>query len=144
MKKYSLSFPKKRVLFTTQLNVHIGLINYGGHLGNDSFLTILHEARIQYLRSMNYSETDISGHGILIKDAQIEYKQQVLYGQTLECRIAVDDVSRSSCAMYYALYLLEENIPKSLVCLARTTIVFIDIQEKKISPIPEDFLSRIL
>ena len=38
--------------FTTSIPVRITDINYGGHVGNDTVLSIIHEARMQFLKSM--------------------------------------------------------------------------------------------
>ena len=35
--------------FATELEVRVGDVNYGGHLGNDALLGLLHEARIRFL-----------------------------------------------------------------------------------------------
>ena len=42
--------------FSTTLRVRVSDINYGGHLGNDALLSMLHDARLQYLQAMDYSE----------------------------------------------------------------------------------------
>ena len=41
--------------FSTQIPVRITDINYGGHLGNDALLALLHEARVQFLRRYGYT-----------------------------------------------------------------------------------------
>ena len=54
--------------FQTEVTVRIGDINYGGHLGNDAVLSLAHEARLQYFKSLGYSEIDIEGVGIVLAD----------------------------------------------------------------------------
>ena len=36
--------------FRTEIPVRITDLNYGGHLGNDALLGLLHEARVHFLR----------------------------------------------------------------------------------------------
>ena len=36
--------------FQTTIPIRITDVNYGGHVGNDSILSILHEIRIQFLK----------------------------------------------------------------------------------------------
>ena len=57
--------------FDTTVTVRIGDINYGGHLGNDAVLSLVHEARLQYFKSLGYSEIDIEGVGIVLADAVV-------------------------------------------------------------------------
>jgi len=44
------------MVFSTEIPVRITDINYGGHLGNDSILSIVQEARVRFLNKYNYSE----------------------------------------------------------------------------------------
>ena len=47
--------------FSTDIDVHVGYVNYAGHLGNDSVLAIANEARIRFLKILGYSDTDVEG-----------------------------------------------------------------------------------
>ncbi len=49
--------------FTTEIQVRIGDINYGGHLGNDTVLSLIHEARVRFLQKYNFREANIGGIG---------------------------------------------------------------------------------
>ena len=51
MARLTLDLPS-RFPFSTELEVQVGHINYGGHLGNDSMLSLVHEARVRYLRHL--------------------------------------------------------------------------------------------
>ena len=50
--------------FSCQIPVRITDINYGGHVGNDTVLSIIHEARMQFFKSMGYTEMDFGGDGL--------------------------------------------------------------------------------
>ncbi len=43
-------------LFSATLEVRISDINYGNHLGHDSLVSLLHEARVRFLRHLGYTE----------------------------------------------------------------------------------------
>ena len=45
MGRVKIKFPAENPLFITTIHVRIGDINYGGHVGNDAILSIIHEAR---------------------------------------------------------------------------------------------------
>ena len=69
--------------FTTQIPVRISDINYGNHLGNDAVLSLVHEARVRFLKEFGYTELDIEGAGIMMADVAIVYKSQGYYGDIL-------------------------------------------------------------
>lgn len=50
-----------RFQFSTDIRVRISDINYGMHVGHDSFLTITHEARVRFLKSLGATEGDVFG-----------------------------------------------------------------------------------
>ncbi|MCH5718100.1 acyl-CoA thioesterase [Niabella hibiscisoli] len=45
--------------FSTSIAIRITDVNYGGHVGNDAILSIIHEARLQFLKALGYSEMNI-------------------------------------------------------------------------------------
>lgn len=83
MHKIKLKF-EGEVMFSTTMAVRVSDINYGGHVGNDRFVSIIHEARVRWLNSIGYkSELDIDGLGLIQKDLAVDYKKEVKYGQDL-------------------------------------------------------------
>lgn len=137
MAKVQIDFPEK-VLFTTHLDVRITDLNYGNHLGNDSVLSLLHEARVRFLQHFGFSEMDLGGVGIIMSDAAIQFRREVFYGEQLEISIAVTDISRAAFDICYKV-----SSAGNLVALAKTGIVCYDYQARKVSAIPEVFLQRI-
>ena len=47
--------------FSTELEIRITDINYGGHLGNNSVLGLIHEARLRLLVDKGFIEQNIDG-----------------------------------------------------------------------------------
>ena len=138
MARIKLKLPEK-FYYTAMIEVRITDLNYGGHLGNDTILSIIHEARVRFLNSLGYSETDIEGIGIIMSDAVIVYKNQAFYGDRLKIEIGAGEFSRKSCDFFYRIS-KEENV---IVALCKTGIVFYDYQSKKPVRVPENFLSRL-
>lgn len=71
MAKIKIELPN-RFSFSTLIPVRITDINYGGHVGNDTVLSILHEARVQFLNHFGYQELNESGVGLIMKDVAID------------------------------------------------------------------------
>jgi YbgC/YbaW family acyl-CoA thioester hydrolase len=138
MARIKLQMPEN-FLFTTQISVRITDINYGNHLGNDSLLSIIHEARMRFLKSMNYSEDNVEGMGIMLADAAIVYKSQAFYGDELTIEIGVGEISKKSCDLYYRITKTDDKV----VALSKTSIVFYDYQSQKPVRIPNGFLRKL-
>lgn len=137
MARISIAFPE-HIHFTTTLDVRITDLNYGGHLGNDSVLSLLHEARVRFLQYLGYTEMDVAGAGIIMSDAAIQFKSEAFYGEQLTIDIAVGEHSRVSFDMFYRIHSREK-----LVAVAKTGIVFFDYTNRKVVPIPEAFLQAV-
>ncbi len=61
--------------FAVAIPVRITDLNYGAHLGNDALLSLLHEARVQFLAHLGMAEFDPDTRlGFIMVDVAIEYK----------------------------------------------------------------------
>lgn len=127
-------------LFETRLQVRISDVNYGGHLGNDAVLGLVHEARVRFLRSVGCSEIDVGGAGIIMADAVIVYKSEAFAGDELRIRIGIDDVKRSAVDMLYQLVRLSDD---QEIARAKTGLVFFDYQARKIARMPQRFAQAL-
>ena len=138
MARIKIQMPDK-YLFTTQIKVRITDINYGNHLGNDSLLSIIHEARMRFLKSINYSEDNVEGMVIMLADAAIIYKSQAFYGDELTIEIGISEISKKSCDLYYHV----TKADNKTVALCKTAIVFYDYKNQKPARIPAGFLEKL-
>ena len=53
--------------FSIEMTVRITDLNYGGHLGNDTMLSLIHESRIAFLARHGFSEMDCGGVSLNFK-----------------------------------------------------------------------------
>jgi acyl-CoA thioesterase FadM len=135
MGRVKLALPEQ-FIFTTEISVRISDVNYGGHLGNDSVLSIIHETRVRFLAAHNYSELNVCGAGLIQSDAVIVYKTEAFYGDIITVDLALGDFSATGCDFIYRLTREADN--KELV-RAKTGIVFYDYEKKKLLRVPEEF-----
>src|SRR6201999_984366 len=89
--------------FTTEIPVRITDLNYGGHVGNDSILSIIHEIRVQVLNHHGYKELDVAGVGLIMADVTIEFRAELFYGETLRASVAAAEFSRVGFDLYFKL-----------------------------------------
>jgi acyl-CoA thioester hydrolase len=133
--RIELNLPKT-FAFSTDVHVRISDINYGNHLGNDALLSLVHEARLQFLQSRGFSELDIDGCGLILTDAVIVYKSQGFHGDLLTILAAVGDFNKYGCDFFYKV--IRKNGGKE-VARAKTGIVFFDYNRQKMVPVPAAF-----
>ena len=139
MPRIKIELPEK-FLFQTEISVRITDINYGGHLGNDSLLSIIHEARVRFLKHLGYSEKEVEGSGIIMTDAAIQYKTESFYGDDLLIEVGVTDFSKIGCDIVYRI---TNSNSKKEIAIAKTGIVFFDYMNKKVIAVPDQFKSKI-
>jgi acyl-CoA thioester hydrolase len=122
--------------FRTEIQIRIGDINYGGHLGNDAVLSIVHEARIQFLKSLGYSELDIEGTAIMMTDAVVIYSSEGFYGDVLIVEACAADFQPVTCDF---IFRLANKTTGKEIARIKTGIAFFNRQTRKISPMPDAF-----
>jgi acyl-CoA thioester hydrolase len=123
--------------FSTTIPVRITDLNYGNHVGNDAILSIIHEARVQFLKKYGYAELNFGGIGLIMRDAGIEFKEELFYGDTVEASVTVNEFSNLSFDIYYKLEKTKGD-QKVVVAVAKTGMVGYDYKSKKVAAIPAD------
>ena len=136
MARVKIDLPE-RVVFTCEIPVRITDVNYGGHVGNDSLLAFLHEARVQFLGHFGFSEQDAGGRGIIMADAVLVYKSEIFYGEILTIDVGLADVQRHGLDVTYKVSSKGKEVAR-----AKTGIVFFDYERRAISSMPEEFKTR--
>lgn len=138
MSRVKLNLSEK-FIFSTTIDIRISDINYGGHLGNDSILSLIHEARVRFLNQNGFSEKDIGGAGIIMTDSVIEYLSEGFYGDKINIEIAVDEITRTGSDFHYKLTNVDA---KKIIAKAKTGIVFYDYEKKKVVRTPKIFIKK--
>jgi len=129
--------------FSTQIPIRITDLNYGNHVGNDAILSIIHEARMQFLKSLNYTELQFEGVGMIMSDVGIEFKEEAFYGDSIKAEVAVSNISKVSFDLYYRLSKTTEK-QNVIVAIAKTGMVCYDYGLKKVTAIPEAANKKLL
>ena len=138
MPRVEINLPE-RFPFSTELEVRVSDLNYGNHLGNDGVLSLIHEARRRYLRSLGADEIGADGLGFIIADAAIVYRAQAFYGERLKLEVAAGEFQSRSLAFHYRV----SKGDGGAVAEARTGVVCFDFKAQRPVSIPEDLLARL-
>lgn len=139
MPRIKLELPAT-TLFECDLTVRITDINYGNHLANNALLGLLHEARLQWLRSLGFqSEIDIDGAGLILCDASVVFLHEAFYGDLLHIRLSVDEISKTRFELYYDVTHQGKSIAK-----AKTGIASFSYIQRKIIGLPDQLRQALV
>jgi len=142
MARIKIDLPGK-FSFTTKIPVRITDINFGGHVGNDTILSLVHETRAQYFNYCGYDELNFAGVGTIMSDVAIEYKNQIYYGDEITASIAVGEITRVAFDLFYKLEKRSPDDKLIPVAFAKTWMVCYDYDQKKVAAIPEEAIKKI-
>src|ERR1700692_663956 len=100
MARIKIELPES-LSFVTLIPIRITDLNYGGHVGNDTILSLIHEARMQFLTHFGYTELNVAGTALIMGDVAIEFKKEIFYGDKVLVSVAAGDFSRVGFILYY-------------------------------------------
>lgn len=136
MARLKVALPASFAL-TVVLPVRITDLNYGGHLGNDALLSLLHEARVQFLRHLGLAEVEpATGLGVIMADVGIEYRGEAFYGDVLHCQLAATDLHKYGFDVVYWV----KNQAGKEIARAKTGLLLFDYNTRKLRPMSESTL----
>ena len=75
--------------FSAEMVVRTTDLNYGGHLGNDRLLALIHEARVAFLAKHGFSEKKFAGVALIIADTAIVYQGEAFAGDKLKFEVRI-------------------------------------------------------
>jgi acyl-CoA thioester hydrolase len=128
-------------IYSHRLDVRFRDCDPLGHVNNAVYLTYLEQARLHCWRALwGFGEPGSPVPGIIMARAEIDYRMPAHYGQTLEIRIDLAAIGRTSFTYDYEI-VDEEN---RSVASARTVQVMYDYTTAKPVPIPDEIRRKML
>ena len=129
-------------IFETPYTVRASDLNYGNHVGHDTILTIMQEARVQLYRSFGYvNELNLEGSvGQVIADVAVQYKSESFLGDELLIKVGVNDFSKYGFDMYF---LITNKATGKEVARGKTGIVCFNYETRKVASIPQHLREKL-
>lgn len=128
-------------VFVTELNVRMSDINTANHLGHDAVVSLMNEARVQFLETLGFSMPGVEETGLIIADLAVAYKSQAFYKDRLKFEIGAGDFNKYGCDIFYRVSNIKTG---DLVALAKTGVVFFDYSKNRVANIPEAFVAHFI
>ena len=139
MARIKLSFPDDVFVYETLMPVRITDINGANHLGNDALISMLSEARAQFMVKYGVEETGDKDVGIIVTDLATMYQSESFFPEMLRFEVGLMDFNKYGGDFVFRVTKAESGQP---VALAKYGFVFFDYQQREVVPIPEQFRSR--
>lgn len=129
--------------FSTILTIRITDINYGGHVGNDSYLSMAQEARQQFFLQAGYTEIDMEGAGVIMVDAALEYKRELKYGDEIRIWVSAGGFDKLGFDLYYLMEVKKDS-EWLLATKIKTGMLFFDYKNKTKIAMPDLVVKKLL
>lgn len=139
MARIQIDLPE-RFIFSTELSVYIGHINYGHHLDNALLLSLISEARVRFLKSLGYTEMDVEGFGIIVADAAVQYCAEAFHGDLLTVRMTPADFNKYGCDLVWQMTRSGDGTE---IARGKTGMLFFDYALRKPVLVPAGFMSKV-
>ena len=126
--------------YSTEVSVRPTDLNYGGHLGYDALLALLHHARVQFLQANGFpSEFDPATKlGLIMVDVAVEYKSEAFEGDVLQIDVAATDANKYGFDVAYHVHKAGKEVAR-----AKTGMLCFDYNTHKLRPLPEGLAARL-
>lgn len=139
MARLQLDFPENQFCYSTQLTVRVTDINAGNHLGNDSMISMLSEARARFLFEYGVEEVDGTGLGIIVTDLSTMYRAEAHARDVLTFEVGVMDFNTYGGDI---IFRVTRPADRALVAMAKYGFVFFNYKTSKVTPMPEEFRAK--
>lgn len=134
MARVSIDLPEN-FDFVSETPLLVSHINAGNHLGNDSVITLLNEARARFLVSRQVSESvPAPGLTIVNADLAVNYLSEAFYGESIGMEVSATAFHRCGFDLVYRLSEVESG---RVVAIAKTAHLVIDPLAKRAADMPE-------
>lgn len=116
------------LLYTHRVEVRFADCDPFGHVNNAVYLTYLEQARFGLWRrlwslSQESALTAAGGAGLILARAECDYKAPATFGQTLDVRLSLSGIGRTSFTYDYEIVDVADG---RVMATARTVIVLFD------------------
>ena len=136
MARLQLNFPEDQFYYSTPLTVRVTDINAANHLGNDSMISMISEARARFLFEFGIAESERDGTGIIVTDLATTYRAEAHARDQLLFEVGVMDFNKYGGDI---IFRITRPRDKTLVAMAKSGFVFYNYKTSQVVAMPEEF-----
>ncbi|NEX63907.1 thioesterase family protein [Noviherbaspirillum galbum] len=139
MARLTLEFPEDQFHYSTTLTVRVTDINAANHLGNDSMISMISEARARFLWEFGIRERQADDVGIIVTDLATTYKSEAYARDQLLFDVGVMDFNAYGGDIIFRISRPRDGM---LIAMAKSGFVFFNYTAKRVAPMPEEFRAK--
>jgi acyl-CoA thioesterase FadM len=139
MARLTLHFPEDQYCHSSQLTVRTTDINAANHLGNDSMISMISEARARFLYEFGVHENQADGTGIIVTDLATTYRAEAHARDQLLFEVGVMDFNKYGGDITFRI---TRPADQTLVAMAKYGFVFFNYKSSQVVPMPEEFRAK--
>lgn len=136
MARLQLDFPEEQFYYTTPMTVRVTDINGANHLGNDSMISMISEARARFLFEYGVPETERDGTGIIVTDLATTYRAEAHARDQLLFEVGVMDFNKYGGDITFRVTRPKD---KTLIAMAKSGFVFYNYKSSQVVAMGDDF-----
>ncbi|XKE46345.1 acyl-CoA thioesterase [Halomonas organivorans] len=141
MERVRLEFPEADVRHRHPLTVRVTDMNYGHHLGHDTLVSLLHEARIAALADLGLIEYDMGGYPSVVADLAVQYQAEARWPEALVVDTAIPEPGRRAITVYHRVRREADDV---VVATARINLMLVDPGTGRPVAIPPAVRQRLM
>jgi acyl-CoA thioesterase FadM len=139
MARLQLEFPEDQFYYSTPMSVRVTDINAANHLGNDSMISMISEARALFLFEFGVPETEPDGTGIIVTDLATTYRAEAHARDQLLFEVGVMDFNKYGGDI---IFRITRPRDRTLVAMAKSGFVFFNYKSSQVVSMPDEFRAK--
>jgi acyl-CoA thioesterase FadM len=139
MARLQLEFPEDQYYYATQLTVRVTDINGANHLGNDSMISMISEARARFMFDFGLEQALEQDIGTIVTDLATTYRTEAHARDQLLFEAGVMDFNTYGGDITFRITRPRDQ---ALVAMAKSGFVFFNYKTRKVVPMPEAFYRK--
>jgi len=131
-----------RYPFSTELDVRVADLNYGGHLGYERLLSLAHQARVRLLAGLGATELDLGdgATGIVAADVAVTYLAEAFLNDVLVFDIKPVEIG---LVAFRLAHRVRNAGSGAKIALVEIGFVGFDVRRRAPGRLPEGFLAAL-
>ena len=118
------------------MSVRVTDINAANHLGNDSMISMISEARARFLFEFGIGETERDGTGIIVTDLATTYRAEAHARDQLLFEVGVMDFNKYGGDI---IFRISRPRDRKLIAMAKSGFVFFNYKSSQVVAMPDEF-----
>jgi len=130
--------PPETFIHSMERRVGISDLNYARHMDSVAMIRVIHEARLQFLADLGFTESNIYGLGMVVTDLAIDFRSESFANDVLTVDVGVSKFNKYGFDIGFQV---TNRALDTVVCIAKMGVVFFDFDNHKLAELPGAFQS---